>query len=254
MLSTSTSTNLLSHLTFFLTRNSTPLMRDVIGGMQGMSNRYMISTRKPVTVLLKQVRPGVFAINNDAYTRQKETILLQQGKIIENMLTHPPSQFRSLFLEDRQGVLEDFHRYALINDEVMIRSQIDCVRADDPSCYFEIKSRAVAPIRYDLTNWADYGDYELRQLRGEYESYQREYADLIRGSFLKFCYQMMIGDMDGAFVAYHNTARFFGCQYIPLSEFVKRLFETPFYAHFMLTLTCRVLRVILDKVLATLGR
>jgi len=37
-------------------------------------------------------------------------------------------------------------------------------------------------------------------------------------------FQARIGNMDGVFVAYHNTERIFGFQYIPLSEMDARLF------------------------------
>ncbi|KAJ4482211.1 mitochondrial protein Pet127-domain-containing protein [Lentinula aciculospora] len=56
------------------------------------------------------------------------------------------------------------------------------------------------------------------------ESFEREYFDLIRSAFLKYQFQVRIGDMDGVFVAYHNTARMFGFQYIPLEEMDQRLF------------------------------
>ena len=37
-------------------------------------------------------------------------------------------------------------------------------------------------------------------------------------------FQVRIGNMDGVLVAYHNTERIFGFQYIPLSEMDTRLF------------------------------
>jgi len=72
------------------------------------------------------------------------------------------------------------------------------------------------------------------------ESFEREYYDLIRSAFLKyryenlnssnqmnsnlFSFQVRIGNMDGVIVAYHNTARMFGFQYIPLQEMDEALF------------------------------
>ena len=72
------------------------------------------------------------------------------------------------------------------------------------------------------------------------ESFEREYYDLIRSAFLKyryenlnlsnqvnsnlFSFQVRIGNMDGVIVAYHNTARMFGLQYIPLQEMDEALF------------------------------
>jgi hypothetical protein len=37
-------------------------------------------------------------------------------------------------------------------------------------------------------------------------------------------FQARIGNMDGVLVAYHNTSRIFGFQYIPLAEMDARLF------------------------------
>ena len=65
-------------------------------------------------------------------------------------------------------------------------------------------------MRYDITNHMDYVDYNMNQLRGIHSSYEREFYDLVRGGFNKYIFQMKIGRMDGALVAYHNTQRIFG--------------------------------------------
>ena len=46
----------------------------------------------------------------------------------------------------------------------------------------------------------------------------------MRAAFLKYSFQARIGNMDGIFVAYHNTARIFGFQYLPLEEMDERLY------------------------------
>ena len=56
------------------------------------------------------------------------------------------------------------------------------------------------------------------------ESFEREYYDLIRSAFLKYSFQARIGNMDGVFVTYHNTAQIFGFQYVPLTEMDERLY------------------------------
>ena len=66
--------------------------------------------------------------------------------------------------------------------------------------------------------------YQIRSLQGDLESFEREYYDLIRSAFLKYSFQARIGNMDGVFVAYHNTEKLFGFQYIPLTEMDERLF------------------------------
>lgn len=53
-------------------------------------------------------------------------------------------------------------------------------------------------------------------------TYERQYLNTFH-----FCsFQARIGNMDGVFVAYHNTARLFGFQYVPLQEMDERLFGT----------------------------
>ena len=47
---------------------------------------------------------------------------------------------------------------------------------------------------------------------------------MIRSAFLEYSFQARIGNMDGIFVAYHNTARIFGFQYVSLHEMDVRLF------------------------------
>lgn len=41
---------------------------------------------------------------------------------------------------------------------------------------------------------------------------------MIRSAFLEYSFQARIGNMDGVLVAYHNTARIFGFQYVSLDE------------------------------------
>ena len=41
---------------------------------------------------------------------------------------------------------------------------------------------------------------------------------MTRSAFLEYSFQARIGNMDGIMVAYHNTARIFGFQYVSLRE------------------------------------
>lgn len=47
---------------------------------------------------------------------------------------------------------------------------------------------------------------------------------MIRSAFLKYSFQVRIGHMDGIMVAYHNTRKIFGFQYISREEMDSRLF------------------------------
>ncbi len=53
---------------------------------------------------------------------------------------------------------------------------------------FEIKTRSICPMRYDLENYHEYFDYKISDFRGLHSSYEREYYDLIRGAFLKYAF------------------------------------------------------------------
>jgi hypothetical protein len=70
----------------------------------------------------------------------------------------------------------------------------------------------------DAKNYQNGLGYEIRSRHGEFESYEREYYDMIRAAFLKYSLQVRMGRMDGIFVAFHNTERIFGFQYISLPE------------------------------------
>jgi hypothetical protein len=67
-------------------------------------------------------------------------------------------------------------------------------------------------------------DYEIVKNKGRHSSYEREYYDLIRGGFLKYIMQLKIGQMQGALIAYHNTQKIFGFEYITLKDMEKRVF------------------------------
>lgn len=69
-----------------------------------------------------------------------------------------------------------------------------------------------------------YLDTSLDSLTGREGSFESEYYDMIRAAFLEYSFQARIGNMDGIFVAYHNTARIFGFQYVSLREMDLRLF------------------------------
>jgi hypothetical protein len=81
---------------------------------------------------------------------------------------------------------------------------------------FDLKTRAVVSIRMEATEHERGMGYEIRRRYGKWESYEREYFDMIRAAFLKYSLQVRVGRMDGIFVAYHNIERIFGFQYIPL--------------------------------------
>ena len=66
-----------------------------------------------------------------------------------------------------------------------MRSQIDCaaINKDGKEIVFEIKTRAVCPMRYDLPNYLDYMDYKIDRYKGIHSSFEREYYDLSKYNY-----------------------------------------------------------------------
>ncbi|CAD6439856.1 123743e8-a128-49b4-b2d5-d5d1631e7edf-CDS [Sclerotinia trifoliorum] len=185
-------------------------------------NSFTALQRGPSAVFLRE-RDGVYAIDAD---KQYDTanILSMLGKSMEKLLTLPKEEFEQYrkensasITEDQRNEVESFH-YTTMGDFLM-RSQLD---AHDPRLpgtgMFDLKTRAVISIRMDIENYAEGSGYEIFSRHGEYQSFEREYYDMIRAAFLKYSLQVRMGRMDGIFVAYHNVERIFGFQYISLPE------------------------------------
>lgn len=138
-----------------------------------------------------------------------------------------------------------------------MRSQLDCVDKRLPGTgVFDIKTRACLPVRMDILNWevsctlyfrvvsdaisagkfwvsdqvcarAD-GKFRARVLRPDSvcvpEIWVCRLIFEIQCAYGHSSMQVRIGDMDGVIVAYHNTARLFGFQYVSLEEMDRHLF------------------------------
>lgn len=122
----------------------------------------MISQRKPITILLKPIKPHskVFAIDSDpGIFEQNNLILMELGKSLERFLTMEEHEFKSSLVKGELGenfIGEDHHRFMRLNNNICLRSQIDCQDVDPVTgkpFVFEIKTRSVCPIRYDVANY-----------------------------------------------------------------------------------------------------
>jgi hypothetical protein len=159
------------------------------------------------------------------------------GKYMEKMFTTDADYFNLHYVldpatgkpkvgaEPEKNMQEDYYRYMKVG-KMLLRSQIDTQGEDEHGnpIVFELKTRATAPLRYDIINYVDYLDYHILKYKGLYGSFERELYDLVRGGFLKYIMQMKIGQMQGAAIAYHNTQKIFGFEYIKLEEMEKRVF------------------------------
>ena len=183
----------------------------------GIKKEHMNHFKKPSTFYLtrkgageKDTKESIYSVDADkGYSEEKiNEVLMEVGTFAEYLLTHPRETINQIMktkvVEQKP---ESYYRYCTVNNNILLRSQIDCRDIDENGnpFVFEIKTRAVCPIRYDVENWKLYKDYPINSMKGNFESFEREYYDLIRGAFIKYAFQLKIGRMSGAFVAYHNT-------------------------------------------------
>ena len=212
--------------------------------------------RGPTAVYLRW-RDGSYAIDADK-TFDSENVLSALGQSMEKFLTRSPEDFEkfrksnSSKLTPEERSEPNAYHYSTLGD-LLVRSQLDAHDARLPGTgVFDLKTRAVVTIRMDVKNYEEMRGYEIRQRFGEYESFEREYYDMIRASFLKYSLQVRLGRMDGIFVAFHNTTRVFGFQYIPLEEMDLAIHgqTDPSLGNEELALSMEILNDVLNRVTA----
>ncbi|OQE43672.1 hypothetical protein PENCOP_c003G01252 [Penicillium coprophilum] len=181
--------------------------------------------RAPTAMFLRyNEKEDIYAIDAD---KEYDTanILMHLGKSMEKQLTLPKEKFEryrrsdanKITAEEEASVPESYH-YSTIG-KFLMRSQLDAYDPRLPGTgMFDLKTRAVVSIRMEPVEHKRGMGYEIRRRFGKWESYEREYFDMIRAAFLKYSLQVRVGRMDGIFVAYHNVERIFGFQYITLEE------------------------------------
>ncbi|KAH7033201.1 mitochondrial protein Pet127-domain-containing protein, partial [Microdochium trichocladiopsis] len=220
--STSSMTAMLSHFHYLLSSwrpiNSAMMSAE----FKPESKRFTRIMRAPAATFLHW-KDGCYAIDADK-EYDSANILSMLGKSMEKLLTLPKHKFEQYrhansdqISEEERNADEAFH-YTGFQD-FMMRSQLDAYDKRVPGTgMFDLKTRAVVSIRMDARNFHQGLGYEIRHRFGQWESYEREYFDMIRSAFLKYSLQVRMGRMDGIYVAYHNTERIFGFQYIPIPE------------------------------------
>ncbi|KAI9808696.1 MAG: hypothetical protein M1825_003848 [Sarcosagium campestre] len=219
--SSSSMTAVLAHFHFLLSQWR-PVNTNMLS--QGFEERLTSFTkiqRHPSAIILHW-QDGSYAIDADKMY-DDPNILSMLGRSMEKLLTLPTRDFEryrkpsSQVSDEERNGREAFH-YCSMGDFLM-RSQLD---AHDPRLpgtgMFDLKTRAVVSIRMDVKGYEQGMDYEIMRQHGTFESYEREYYDMIRAAFLKYSLQVRMGRMDGIFVAFHNTKRIFGFQYISLND------------------------------------
>ena len=220
--STSSMTGILGHFHFLLS-DWRKINLSILS--KGFPEKYVSFTRlqrAPWAAFLKW-NDGIYAIDSDKEF-DGETILSSLGKSMEKLLTLKTDQYEryrksnpdSITAEERESP-EAYH-YSTLGDFLM-RSQLDAKDSRLPgNGTFDLKTRAVVAVRMESENYEEMKGYQIKGRFGQWESYEKEYYDMIRSAFLKYSLQVRMGKMDGIFVAFHNTERIFGFQYITLGE------------------------------------
>ena len=221
--STSSMTSILAHFHFLLSQwreIGTKMLSNEFP--QSASKNFTIIQRAPIAIFLRW-QDGAYAIDADKQYANAN-VLMMLGKSMEKLLTLEKEGFEKYrkssgeeIPKEVRNAPESYH-YSTMGDFLM-RSQLDAHDARLPGTgMFDLKTRAVVSVRMDAQKVERGRGYQIKTRQGEWESYEREYYDMIRSAMLKYSLQVRMGRMDGIFVAYHNTQRIFGFQYISLAE------------------------------------
>lgn len=221
--STSSTTSVLAHFHYLLSQwrpiNSTMLSKS----FPNESQNFTELLRSPAAIFLKW-QDGSYAIDADKQFDQANVLSLL-GKSMEKFLTLRTEDFERYRRTKEEGALPpsdsdapEAYNYSALGD-FLLRSQLDAHDSRLPGTgMFDLKTRAVVSIRMDVRNYEMGLGYQIKDNQGDFESYEREYHDMIRAAFLKYSMQVRMGRMDGIFVAFHNVERIFGFQYMSIEE------------------------------------
>ncbi|CAO1623237.1 unnamed protein product [Parajaminaea phylloscopi] len=257
--STSSLTAILSQAYFLLSAWKAPETSDFSPAFADQPKGFSQAAKLPASIALtprssSSAAPGsrpVYAIDQDkdaaGQAENSNYVLTSLGKSMEKWLTASPEDY-STYLRVVRGAKVDAeeqrrateaaseqvapepekeaYHYARTGKAFVMRSQLDCTDDRLPRKTFDLKTRAVASVRFDRANWSQAGGYQINHLNGLWESFERERYDMSRSAWLKYYFQARIGNMDGIFVAYHNAAKCFGFEYFPVEDLAERIFGT----------------------------
>lgn len=221
--STSSMSGVLSHFHFLLSAWRELTLNNLSRGFGDDGRQFTKIQRGPTAIFLRY-KAGVYAVDADK-EYDSANILMSLGRSMEKLLTNEKDEFeRYRRTHDAQkdsqvqSTEPEAYHYSKLG-QFLIRSQLDAYDPRLPGTgMFDLKTRAVAAVRMMVREHATGAGYQIKERFGTWESFEREYYDMMRSAFLKYSLQVRMGRMDGIFVAYHNTERLFGFQYIPLTE------------------------------------
>lgn len=263
--STSSLTSPLTHFHYLLSH-----WRPIDMGMLSRSFELPIYKHSYTTILRSAAsatlrhKDGVYYLNGDSsYSMEyPETyVLARLGHVVEKLLTSSPPEFNRYRKEDPFQFTPEMqqqpeHYHFATRGNILTRAQLD---AYDPRLpgdgTFDIKSRAALPIRMSALDPADMLGYQITRSDGTFESFEREYHDMLRSIMLKYSLQVRLGNMNGVFVAYHNIEDVFGFQFISVSEMDRALHgqEQRHLGDQELAASMHLLEKALDKITSRFG-
>ncbi|KAL2369944.1 hypothetical protein RJ035_006830 [Blastomyces gilchristii] len=219
--SSSSMTSVLSHFHYLLSAWRPLNTSSISQGFTEVAKNFTKILRAPSAVFLRY-KDGVYAIDADK-EYDNANILMNLGKSMEKLLTMPTEEFERYRRSSTDKVTPDAvapetYHYTTCGNFLM-RAQLDAYDPRLPGTgMFDLKTRAVLSIRMNTRHYDRGLGYQIKGRFGKFESFEREYFDMIRAAFLKYSLQVRVGRMDGIFVAFHNIERIFGFQYVSLPE------------------------------------
>ncbi|GJQ08776.1 hypothetical protein GpartN1_g567.t1 [Galdieria partita] len=217
--------------------------------------RYML---KPVTIILYPDGNGLYNIDKAEEKPPKVGVLSDIGHLLERLFTQENMSVKKRIdfssinipnLEDNGSDERPYHnaeyRFSKFGN-CLFRAQVDCY---DPTTdkFFDVKTRALAAIRYQIERYEDYLEKEITKTTGYEDSFERELYDMIRSVFIKYALQFRIGGMSGAFVSFHSIGKVSGYQYIPLEEIEKYVFGNEAWARKSFCSSMKIFEDLLDR-------
>ncbi|EDN05036.1 conserved hypothetical protein [Histoplasma mississippiense (nom. inval.)] len=219
--SSSSMTSVLSHFHYLLSAWRPLNTSSLSQGFSDVAKNFTKILRAPSAVFLRY-KDGVYAIDADK-EYDNANILMNLGRSMEKLLTMPTEEFERYRRSSTDKVKPDTvspetYHYTTCGNFLM-RAQLDAYDPRLPGTgMFDLKTRAVVSIRMNTKHYDRGLGYQIKGRFGKWESFEREYFDMIRAAFLKYSLQVRVGRMDGIFVAFHNIERIFGFQYVSLPE------------------------------------
>ncbi|KAK4524211.1 hypothetical protein GAYE_SCF02G2110 [Galdieria yellowstonensis] len=256
--STSSVVPVLSSIYHVLSRYRRTTIDGLSGDFQNSTTAFTRYMLKPVTIILYPDGSGLYNIDKAEEKPPKVGVLSDIGHLLERLFTQENMAVKkridlsSIDISNVQDVGSEersYHnaeyRFAKFSN-CLFRAQVDCY---DPITekFFDVKTRALAAIRYQIERYEDYLEKEITKRTGYEDSFERELYDMIRSVFIKYALQFRIGGMSGAFVSFHSIGKVSGYQYIPLEEIEKYVFGNEAWAAKSFCMSMKIFEDLLDK-------